>query len=52
MTVTLECGPAEVLYGVDEPEKCTYAATLSTPAACDGTAAQELRLELEGHDEL
>ena len=47
MTVTVECGEAEALHSVDEPEKCSYASKLSTPAACDAKFARALRLELD-----
>jgi protein kinase C substrate 80K-H len=58
VAVTLECGLTEALLAIDEPEKCTYAARMSTPAACDDRAARELRLELDtppggtGHEDL
>ena len=51
MTVTFECGSANALLGIDEPEKCTYAARVTSPAACEGKHAEALRLELEGGDE-
>ena len=47
MTVTVECGETETLHTVDEPEKCAYAARLTTPAACDAKFARALRMELE-----
>ena len=47
MTVTVECGETEALHSVDEPEKCSYASKLSTPAACDAKFARALRLELD-----
>ena len=43
------CRVGGVVRGVDEPAKCAYTATLVTPAACDGSAAKELQMELE-HD--
>jgi len=54
MTVTFECGSEDRLLAVDEPSKCAYASRVSTPAACDAGAANELRLELGSvkHDEL
>lgn len=47
MTLTLECGAEDAVLDALEPEKCAYAARLVTPAACDGRAAQALRLELD-----
>lgn len=55
ITVTFECGMEDKLLHVDEPEKCTYAARASSPAACDDRAARELKLDLgsdAGRDEL
>ena len=55
LSLTLECGLEDKVLSLDEPEKCTYAARMMTPAACDDRAARELRLELEtpgGRDEL
>jgi protein kinase C substrate 80K-H len=46
-TLTFECGMTETLTNIDEPEKCTYAGKMTTPAACDDRAARELRLELD-----
>jgi hypothetical protein len=51
MTVTFECGSANALLGIDEPEKCTYTGRFATPAACDAKHAQALKLELEGGDD-
>lgn len=47
LSVTFECGLEDKVTAFDEPEKCTYAARMVTPAACDDRAARELRLELE-----
>ncbi len=48
IALKFECGGADALISVDEPSKCAYEARVSTPAACDGRAAQELQLhELE-----
>jgi hypothetical protein len=52
MTVTFECGSTDAILAVDEPDKCAYTARFATPAACDGTSAQELRLELEEEAEV
>lgn len=46
LKLQMECGVKEAMLAVDEPSKCTYVARFSTPAACDATAARELRLEL------
>jgi protein kinase C substrate 80K-H len=46
LTLTLECGSEDALLQIDEPSKCAYSARMSTPAACDRTSANELRLEL------
>ena len=35
LTLSLKCGATEALLDVEEPNKCTYTATLITPAACD-----------------
>lgn len=51
ITVTFECGSADAMLSVDEPEKCAYAARFSTPAACEAKHAEALKLELEGGDE-
>jgi protein kinase C substrate 80K-H len=47
LTLKFECGATDALLSIDEPEKCAYAGRFATPAACDGRAARELRLELE-----
>lgn len=53
LTVTFECGTEAAMRAVDEPEKCSYAARVSTPAACSALLAKELSLELSGgHEEL
>jgi hypothetical protein len=62
MKLLFECGDTEAILSVDEPEKCTYTARFTTPAACDAKFARELQLELEqtgeggshlqAHDEL
>ena len=57
--VSLMCGAQEVLKHVQEPNRCEYAATLVTPAACDAQLAEELQERvreaergLTPHDEL
>lgn len=57
LQVTLECGVEEILKHVQEPNRCEYAATLVTPAACDAQLAEQLQAqvreaELATHDEL
>lgn len=47
LKVTFECGDNNALLSADEPEKCTYAARFSTPAACEGKFAEELKLQLD-----
>ena len=44
MTVDLVCGEETTPTNVQEPSKCEYSMTMSTPALCDQPAA--------GHDEL
>jgi protein kinase C substrate 80K-H len=51
LTLTLVCGAEDAVSAFSEPEKCTYAATLTTPAACDGRATQALRLDLDADEE-
>ena len=51
MTVNFECGSADALLAVDEPEKCAYAARFATPAACEARHAEALKLELAGGDD-
>ena len=43
-----ECGMTDAMLSADEPEKCAYAGRFSTPAACDGKFAQEVRLAADG----
>jgi hypothetical protein len=47
LTLVFECGMHDALLSVEEPEKCTYRSRFASPAACDGTFAQELRLSLD-----
>ncbi len=48
LTLHFECGGADALLSVDEPNKCAYEARVTTPAACDGRASRELNFhELE-----
>ena len=49
--MTLRCGPENVLSNVDEPSTCEYSMTFTTPAACDLSHADGLRLDLPGEDE-
>jgi hypothetical protein len=51
LTLTFECGAADRLLSMDEPEKCAYAARFATPAACEARHAEALKLELAGGDE-
>lgn len=51
LTVTVICGSVDKVHSVTEPEKCTYAGIMESPAACDDRAAKELRLTLEGVEE-
>jgi protein kinase C substrate 80K-H len=55
MTVTFECGAESRVFGVEEPEKCTYTMHFVTPAVCDEEHAQVLKMnldaELGGDDE-
>jgi len=46
MTVKLVCGAEETLSSVDEPSKCEYTATLTTPAVCDDRFAKPIDVEL------
>jgi len=48
LKLLFECGDADALLSVDEPEKCTYTARFSTPAACDSSLSQEMKLDLDG----
>lgn len=34
LTVLLECGEHERMWGGEEPETCVYTVRMSTPAAC------------------
>jgi hypothetical protein len=52
MRLDFECGAKDELLSIDEPEKCAYVARMATPAACDGRAAQALKLEIDEHGEL
>ncbi len=47
LTITWECGESNALLTVQEDEKCVYSGRATSPAACDGKLAQELKLELE-----
>ncbi len=47
LTMTVVCGAEDAVASFFEPEKCAYAGTLTTPAACDGRASRALRMELE-----
>ena len=47
ITLSLECGAENELKNVDEPSRCSYAATLITPAACDELHAQPVPDQLE-----
>eukprot|EP00050_Salpingoeca_kvevrii_P018788 m.78432 g.78432 ORF g.78432 m.78432 type:complete len:114 (+) comp8160_c0_seq5:1259-1600(+) len=45
MRVTLECGASDIITSVAEPNRCEYAMTFRTPAACHPNS-------LPQHDEL
>ena len=51
LALTLKCGALDAFLSVSEPEKCTYAGVLSTPAVCSDKAARELRMSLEEPEE-
>ena len=46
MVLTLECGTTTELKDVSEPAVCEYAGILVTPAACDLSRAEDLKMEL------
>ena len=48
MRVTLQCGAKAELLSVEEPSRCTYAATLVTPAACTEGVLEAVRQEIRG----
>jgi protein kinase C substrate 80K-H len=52
LTVSFECGAKDELVSIDEPEKCTYAARMTTPAACDDMSTRALQLDTDGDAEL
>lgn len=41
----MQCGEANVVLSVDEPEVCTYALVFATPAACDASMLAAAREE-------
>ena len=41
----MQCGEANVVLSVDEPEVCTYALVFATPAACDASMFAAAREE-------
>lgn len=45
VTVSLTCGEAEKIITVDEPSRCVYRMTLSTPTSCSKKQADELLAE-------
>ena len=47
LALLFECGSSDAMLSVDEPEKCTYTARFTSPAACDAKAARQLYMELE-----
>eukprot|EP00056_Hartaetosiga_gracilis_P019488 m.14428 g.14428 ORF g.14428 m.14428 type:complete len:469 (+) comp7726_c0_seq1:75-1481(+) len=49
MEITIECGIENELKNVGEPNRCEYAATLATPAACAQPSSSS---SSQGHDEL
>ena len=49
--VTLQCGGAAELTGVEEPSRCEYTATLLTPAACEEGDVERLETELRELEE-
>ena len=51
LKLLLECGATDALLSIDEPNKCAYEARLQTPAACDGRAAKELRMDPAEHEQ-
>ncbi|KAI8847367.1 glucosidase II beta subunit-like protein-domain-containing protein [Chytridium lagenaria] len=58
LTVTLECGVEKAVLAFSEPNKCEYAAKVSTPALCEADLEDEGVTEEIGvkrgvdHDEL
>lgn len=57
VTVTLECGPVNEIVSVDEPNRCAYHMLFKTPAVCEESAANAVRMaatasEREANDEL
>ena len=59
LTVSMSCGQANKVLGVEEPEVCKYAMRLETPAACTEADLEEARRDAAalspdaiGHDEL
>jgi protein kinase C substrate 80K-H len=50
LTVTVTCGHEEEVLSVDEPAVCEYVMDFVTPAACDATYAQQLKLDLEDEE--
>jgi len=43
LRVRFECGPKEELLDVTEPSRCTYAASLTHPAACTEAMLEALK---------
>ncbi|CAI5461319.1 unnamed protein product [Closterium sp. Yama58-4] len=58
--VAFKCGAEVAVLAVDEPNRCEYAATMTTPSVCTEEKAKELEQQLEAmlhdiqptHDEL
>ncbi|RYG52301.1 hypothetical protein EON67_01555 [archaeon] len=47
LKVLLECDVTDALKSIEEPSKCTYEARFGTPAACDPTELEALKLMME-----
>jgi Glucosidase II beta subunit-like protein len=46
MRVTMECGARTVLLTVDEPNRCTYTATMATPVLCTQEAIEGVKRDI------
>ncbi len=52
LRLSFECGVKDEMLSIDEPEKCTYTARMTTPAACTAAATSALVLDLGSDAEL